>query len=173
MPIDDPIALEAKDVFPETWEALAQAKSFGESGLLRSLERVMVSVFTEKLTSEEQDVLDPVVLEYAGKMLALRLCQPALDYWSKQLLSQATGENQSESYKDRAAEIKELRQQLLAETAELFLEISDLLPVRRRRAKDSPRVAQAGDNIPHATANPLDMEPLYGNPVGSTGSGLT
>lgn len=166
--IDTPIALEAKDLLPETWEALAEADSFGPAALERRHDRVVGRIFGVVLEDAEQAVLDDVVIEYAGKKLALELLVPAIDYWSKQRISQTAGERQSETYADRARDLRELRKQWTADLAALWLDVVDLIPIRPGRAVDVPVVAQAGETIPHITPDPGALEPLAGEPEDTT-----
>lgn len=162
--IDTPIAVEARDLLPETWEALAEADTFGPDALERRHNRVVRKIFGVLLTDAEQDVLSDDLIEYAGKMLALAIIDPAIDYWSKQIQSRTVGERESSTYKDRVEDLKQLKKDWTAQTAGLYVEISDQLPIRPRRAQDAPRVIQAGETVAHVTAQPFDIEPAYGPP---------
>lgn len=160
--IDTPIAQEAQDLLPETWDALLDAKTFGPAALERRHNRVVTRTFGALLTDAEQDVLDDRLIEYAGKKLAVALIDPGIDYWSAQILSRTAGERESSTFKDRAEHLKELRKQWTADLAAMFLDIEILLPPSVGRAVDAPRVVQAGIAVPHITANPDDIPPLYG-----------
>lgn len=168
--IDEPIALFTRDTLPEEWEALVEAESFGEAALLRRYEHRLVKSLGTIVSGGEQEALDIEVVEYVGKMFAIDLITPAISLFSKMVISQTAGERSTEMYKDRTADLKELRKTLLAETSDLYLVIGDLLHRRTRRATDAPRVQQAGFIEPHTTANPADMEPLYGEPEDVTGT---
>ena len=167
--IDTPIAQEARDLLPETWEALAEADTFGPAALERRHNRVVNRVFGAALTEDEQEVLADELIEFAGKRLALALLDPAIDYWSKQIVSHTAGERESKTYKDRVQDLKDLRKQWTADVAALFLDVQPLLPVRTPvRTGDAPRVVQAGETVPHVTPNLDDIEPLYGPALGDT-----
>jgi hypothetical protein len=125
---------------------------------------VIRRIFGVDVTPEEQEDLDPMVIEYAGKMLALALCTPGIDFWSTQIIAQSSGEQSSESYANRANHLKDLRKQWMTETSDLYVDIEALLPIRPRRAGDAPRVVQAGENEPHVTPQPFDIGPLAGPP---------
>lgn len=159
-----PIAIEAKDLLPETWEALAEAKSFGPDALERLHDRTVRRIFGELLDETDQEVLSDVVIEYAGKRMAIALIDPAIDYWSKQVLSHTAGERESRSYKDRVEDLKALKKSWTGDLAALFLDAQDFLPIMPKRVVDAPRVVNAGDTVEHVTANPYDIPPMFGPP---------
>jgi hypothetical protein len=161
--IDTPIAQEARDLLPETWEALAEVDTFGPVALDRLHDRVVAKIFGT-LDDAAQTALAPIVIEYAGKRLALALIDPAIDFWSKQVLSTTAGERESRSYKDRVEDLKELRKLWTAELADLYLDAQGALPIMPTRAADAPRVINAGDTVEHVTANPYDLPPMFGPP---------
>lgn len=160
--IDTAIAMEARDLLPETWDALADADTFGPAALDRRHKSVIRRVFGVELTDAEIDVLDPLLIEYVGMRLALAIIPAGIDFWSTQVLSLTAGERESKSYKDRAAHLRELASQLTKDAAALYLDVEPLIPQRPRRASDAPRVIQAGDTVPHITPNIDDIAPLYG-----------
>lgn len=158
------IALEARDLLPETWSALANADSFGQAALQRRHNRVLQRIFGSILNDEEQEALELVdsrIIEFAGKSLAYALLDPAIEYWSKQAISFSISERESKSYKDRAADLKEYKKSWLADLAVLQAELENLLPVRGV-LRDIPHVANIGDNILHVTPDPLAIPPAYG-----------
>ena len=165
MPIaDSPIALAARDELPETWSALLESPTFGDEAFERRLNTLMYRAFGIALTPEEQGLLDPILVSYLGKRMALDLIVPGIDYWSKQALSLSAGERESKAYKDRAEDLKVLRKLLLEETSELLPEVEGLLPLIPRRASDRARVQQAGLLVEHVTSDPFLFPPLYGPP---------
>lgn len=164
MPLTDPIAVEAQDRLPETWEALSDAKTFGDVALERFLDRTVKRLFGTEVSTAEQEALDAIVIEYCGLYFAIKLLDPAMDFWSKQVLSQSAGERESRTYKDRVEDLKALKKDWIAELAELWLDVSPLMPVIRRRAKDTLKVSEPGTTVPTFTADPFSMEPLYGDP---------
>lgn len=168
MPLNTVVATEAQDLMPEAWEALKNAKSFGEQALGRRHDKIIRKVFRGlDMTPEELEVLPEEVIEYAGKKLAIALVDPAIDFYSKQVLSHSAGERESKTFKDRTEDLRKLREQWIADTSALFLDIEDLLPLQVRRTQDAPRVIDAGDNLAHVTANPMEIEPLYGEAEGT------
>lgn len=162
--IETPIAIAARDLLPETWEAMAEATSFGPDALERLHDRVVQRAFGEALEDDQQELLVGIVIEYVGKMMAIALIDPAIDYWSKQVMSHTAGERESRTYKDRVEDLKALKKQWTADLAALFLDAQAFLPVTPRRAVDAPRVINAGDTVEHVTANPFDIPPMFGPP---------
>lgn len=164
--IRTPIALEARDLLPSTWEALADDSVFGPAALERRHNRVVRNIFGSLLSHDEQEAMEDVdgrLVEYAGKVLAYSLLDPAIDYWGKQKISFTAGERESASYGDRIKELQELKLQWPADIAELLNAIEDLIPTRPGRGKTgSPHVIQAGENVPHVTPNPLEITAPWG-----------
>lgn len=161
--LDTLIALEAKDLLSETWAALAKSENFGPAALTRSYNRVVGRVFGGvKPDEDEQDLLDDVVIEYVGKMLAIRLADPGIEYWSRQVIQRSIGDRESSAYVNRADDLRKLKEQWTIDVAALWLDVDPLLPDRPQRAADVPRVVMAGDTIAHLTANPYDLDPEYG-----------
>ena len=162
---DSPIALAGRDELPETWDSLLEAQTFGEPALERRLNTLMYRAFGAVLDDAEQALLDPILVSYLGKRLALELIIPGIDYWSKQVLSLSAGERESKAYKDRAEDLKELRKLLLDETSKMLPEIEGLLPQIPRRATDRARVQQAGLLTEHVTSDPFEFPSIYGPPT--------
>jgi hypothetical protein len=178
--IDTPIGTEAHDLLPETWDALAAAASFGQNALMRRHDRVVNRIFGTLLSVEQQEVLPSRIIEYAGLTLALALCDPGIDYWSKQVLSRSVGERESSAYKDRAEDLRLYKKEWTAALADMWVDIQSLIPPFPGRAGDAPRVVQAGsvpitaDNprtgtqVIHVTPSVDDLEPAYGPPEATT-----
>lgn len=169
MPIaDSPIALAARDEIPETWDALIEANTFGEPALERRLDIVMYRVFGAALDQAEQDALSPLLAAYVGKLFALDLIIPGIDYWSKQAISHSAGERESKTYKDRAEDLKELRKLIFADAIALLPDVEAELPQIPKRLGDHSRVQEAGLLTAHVTSDPLTFPPLYGPPEETT-----
>jgi hypothetical protein len=159
-----PIAVAAHDLLPETWDALMEADTFGFDALVRLHERTQRQIFGEVLDTTDQQALSGVVIEYAGMKMAIALIDPAIDYWSKQVLSHTAGERESRSYKDRVEDLKQLKKDWTAALAGLFLDAQEFLPILPKRVADAPRIVNAGDTVEHVTANPYDIPPMFGPP---------
>lgn len=165
--VNTPVAEEAKMLMPETWEALAVANTFGPGALQKRHDRTVKRIFGALLDDDEQNVLDELLIEYAGKMLAFRLLDPAIDYWSKQITSIGFASAEAKTYADRVKDLKDFRKQWAVDLATLWTEVGELLPDRPQHAPDVPHVGMAGDTITHLTPDPYLLDPPYG-PAGTT-----
>jgi hypothetical protein len=179
MAVDGRIAAAAQGEIPETWRALAGSPSYGDSFLIEKLNAVMTKLFGDVQDVATQDALDNLVVDYAGKCLALELINPAIDYWSKQPVSiGATGRNETKAYVDRSAALLRLRAFLVDQLRLMWPEVQELLPGRRvRRISNVPRVREL--TLAH-TPNPFEFEQpfadtatTFGGPADAAGSGTT
>jgi hypothetical protein len=179
MAVDGRIAAAAQGEIPETWRALAGSPSYGDSFLIEKLNAVMTKLFGDVQDVATQDALDNLVVDYAGKCLALELINPAIDYWSKQPVSiGATGRNETKAYVDRSAALLRLRAFLVDQLRLMWPEVQELLPGRRvRRISNVPRVREL--TLAH-TPNPFEFEQpfadtatTFGGPADAAGGGTT
>jgi hypothetical protein len=154
------IAQAAQSEMPLTWKALRDDASFGASFLSAKVRSVCTSLFGTDIPEGVESALDQRVVDYAGKLLALELVNPGVDYWGKQPLSiGATGRNENKGYKDRSQDLRILAERLLAQTRTMWPEVELLLPARRFRTV--PNIARVRDVAIAHTPNPYDFEPPY------------
>lgn len=158
MAVTGGIADWAKGELPEEWIALET--KYGDSFMQRKIDSVVLHLFGSARTTEQQEAMDARLLDYAGKLVALELINPGISYWSKQALSMgARGQNETKAYNDRAKDLKELREQLLAQTRAMQVEIWPLIPDRRAlRTPVGPRVRQVVGSV---TSDPDDFERTF------------
>jgi hypothetical protein len=172
MPIaNSPIADNARDELPETWDALLEAATFGEPALERRHDLVMYTTFGKVMDDTELQALSPITAAYTGKLLALDLIIPGIDFWSKQALAHSAGERETKAYKDRAEDLAKLRDLIFKDVARLRPLVEAELPLVPRRATDTARVANSGAVVGQdsfVTADPTIFEPLYGPPEDTT-----
>jgi|SRR3954470_567983 len=149
------IADWARGELPQDWDALA--KEYGDPFMQRKIDTIVMKLFNVSLDTNAQELLDMRVLDYAGKLVALELINPAISYWSKQAISVgARGQNENKSYKDRAQDLYKLREQLLAATRAMEQEVWPLLIDRRGdKTPVGPRVRQV---VGAVTSDPDDFE---------------
>ena len=147
---------------------MLEAPTFGEPALERRLNTLMYRAFGMSVDEAEQALLSPVLISYMGKRLALDIINPGIDYWSKQALSHSAGERESKGYKDRAEDLKDLRKQILADTAAMLPEVEASLPLVPRRLTDTVQVLPAGFSELHVTSDPFGYPPMYGPPEETT-----
>src|SRR5580765_3134341 len=139
-----PIALAARGELPETWDALFEADTFGPDALERRMNTVLYRLFGTVLDMPEQELLSPLLATYAGKLLALDIIIPGIDYWSKQALEHSAGDRETKAYKDRAEDLAKLRDLIFKDAASLLPAIETELPLIPRRVGDTARVQEAG-----------------------------
>ena len=140
------IAQTARDELPATWDALEDKVTGGAELVARRVDAALTRFFGTPPTVTEQDDLDQRVVDYIGKVIALSIINPGIDYWSKQRIS-AGARSEALTYKDRAEDLHRLREALLIETREMCPIIEPLLnvvtnPVITSRSRT--RVSQVG-----------------------------
>lgn len=179
MAVTGRIASAAQGELPSTWRVLVGMQDYGEPLIIEKLNVVMTKLFGEVLNDTVQAALDNLVVDYAGKCLALELINPAIDYWSKQPVSiGATGRNETKAYLDRSAALLRLRAYLVDQIRLMWPEVEELLPGRRvRRVSNVPRVREL--TLAH-TPNPYEFEQpfadtatSFGGPADAAGGGTT
>lgn len=164
------IAENARDEIPIAWNALTtamtaagQATPAVDADLFqRKLDSVHMELFGVIIDDATEAALDRLVLEYAGKTLALKVIPAALDFWASQTTSVTAsgGRNESKQYTDRAAQLRELRKILIEDTRAMWGEVSGLLTdsTKATRSGGIPRVSQVGEST---TPDPFGFEPAY------------
>jgi len=162
MAIEGSIASAAQGEIPESWDALQRSSHYGDSFLQTKRDSVVMKLFGEMISSVVEAALDVRVIDYAGKVLALDLITPALDYWSKQPVSLgAQGQQEVKGWTDRSARLIDIRTWLLQETRMLWPDVEPLLPNRLTQAAASrPRVREIDPAFAH-TPSPYDFEAPY------------
>lgn len=163
LPIESPVVDAARDQLPETWDALLDAETYGEEALARRLNVVLYRTFGVAVDEAMQKAMSPMLAEYTGCLLALEIIVPGIDFWSKQAISLSAGERESKAYKDRAEDLRKLRDDLFRKAASFLPYIEDEMPQIPRRVTDTARVQNAGLLTEHVTADPLIFPPLYGD----------
>lgn len=121
MAVDGPIALAARGIIPETWDALANSSYFGDTLLGVKRDYVKYVLFgTVVMPSIESTVYNPIITEYAAKGLAITLIPAGADYYANKLQTMtATGTNESRTYPDRIANLWNIHARLLGEMEDL------------------------------------------------------
>lgn len=167
--INGPIAKSARGELPLTWDALKQASQVEATFFDERLTLVQTRLFGAELDDATEGALDPIVVEYAGKHLALKIINAGIDYWSKQATQiGASGRNETKGYLDRAKDLKDLRATLTAEVAALWPDVVTVLPTDTRVAQPGIPQVRDADNTIMYTPDPNLFEPAYGVPTTST-----
>src|SRR5881398_2331890 len=98
------IAENARDEIPIAWNALttpmtstgASASRVDPGLFQRKLDVVHLELFGVVLDDATESALDSTVLEYAGKILALKVIPAALDFWASQVTTQSASGGRNE-----------------------------------------------------------------------------
>jgi hypothetical protein len=117
------IAWRARTELPATWDALANASTFGDASLQMRLDFVKYTLFaTVVAQSTEESVYPPPSIWLAAKKLALDLIPAGADYWSDQAINFSASARQSSegvSYPDRISSLWRIHARLIAEVDQL------------------------------------------------------
>src|SRR4029077_13363952 len=110
MAVAGAIAERARAELPVTWDALSLAPQFGDALLQTKIDSVKEAVFGVVVTPGAEDTYPLMVLNYVGKLVALEIITPGIDYWmSEPITLTASGTNETTAYTDRAAQLRLLR----------------------------------------------------------------
>lgn len=123
---DNPIALTARDEFPETWDAIDDKVTGGPELLKRRVEGAQRRFLGAVLTPTEQSDLDQRIVDYIGKVVVLSLINAGIDYWSKTRIS-VGARSEAITFKDRAEDLHRIRDALLEETRLMWADVEPLL----------------------------------------------
>lgn len=117
MPLPGDIAERTRGLIPLTWDALENDDRYGDTLLATALDIARETVLGKQTSEAEEDILPRVVIDYVAKIAVIEIIPAGIDYWMSQTIAiVTTGTNESETYTDRAAMLRELRNDLLAET---------------------------------------------------------
>jgi hypothetical protein len=165
--LDEAFAQQARTELPKTWDELANDRILGVEGMEKRVRSVMFQLFGRVLTADEQDQVDNLVAEYAGKKIALKLVGPGLDFWSKQPTQiTATGRTEMKSYSNRAEELRKWREIAVVELKEMWLDVEPLLPGFRVPVGSPSPVVELLGSDGHVTPDPDEFEPPFAPPAG-------
>ena len=140
MAIEGVIAERTRAVLPVTFDALEQDERFGDDRLLALIEGVEEELFGVIPTEPQLEAYPLVVINFVAKLVAIELINPGIDFWMSQSLSVVTrGPDETDTYVDRAAKLKELRTDLLKQTREKWGEISAILGITPK-SSNAPRM---------------------------------
>lgn len=128
MPLPGDIAERTRGLLPVTWDALENDGRYGDTLLATALEIARETVLGKQTTEADEDTIPRVVIDYVAKIAAIEIIPAGIDYWMSESLSVVTtGTNETETYTDRAAMLRQLRNDLLAETRSKAADIAALV----------------------------------------------
>lgn len=163
MAVDGAIAERVRGILPVTWDALSRDSRFGD-GLLRTTIDVVKETITGTNVAPIAEGMYPlIVVDYLAKLAAVELCRPGIDYWMNQPTSEsAQGVEENHTYIDRADALRQLREDLLAETRLKAPEVAPLIGYTRVLGGPRPLINTLRDEF--LTPSPQE----FGRPYRAT-----
>lgn len=161
MAVDGVIAERARAVLPATWDALAKDTTrFGEPQLRSTVDYVKDRIFGVVVAPAAEASYPFIVIDYVAKLVALELCNPGIDFWMNEFLSEsATGTNENVTFTDRAAVLERLRASLLEETRMMKPEVDPLIGYVRIVKSNRPLSNTIDEDF--ITPSPLEFPRPY------------
>jgi hypothetical protein len=163
VPVAGAIAERSRRVIPVTWDALSVDGRYGDGLLQDTVDLVKENLFGSVINPGIEDTYPLRLLDYAGKLVALELITPGIDLW----MNMPTSENASDenrTWVDRAEKLRQLRDELLAETRRLAPEMETLIAALTgfrptRRAVTAPGLSTIDDEL--LTPSPQEFSRPY------------
>lgn len=114
MPVVGAIATAARGILPVTWDALSRdAQRFGDALLQQAVDVTKEVIFGTIIPVGAEANYPLRVIRYAGRLVALELIEPGIDFWMNELLSEsASGTNEVHTFTDRADKLRQLGDRL-------------------------------------------------------------
>jgi hypothetical protein len=164
MAVSGAIATRARSNLPTTWDRL---DTFDTEMMQTLIDDVKYQLFGTVVTpNAEATTYTSLVLEYAGKLVAIAVIPAAVDYWMNQPTSiTATGTEEVESYPDRIAALWKLQEQLIAQAKALEADVNEETDIIVRAKLGAPLVSDAGVEL--VTSNPSDFPRAFDFPTGT------
>jgi hypothetical protein len=76
-----------------TFQGIAGSSEYGVNYITLAIETIKSRTMTTVVAQSDEADLPKPVLSYLGKLVALELLPAARDWWSKQIISQSTGDD--------------------------------------------------------------------------------
>lgn len=174
MAVPGAIAAVAQSYLPVTWNELAtNAPGYGEETLQQKVDFVKYQLFGSVIDPNTEDqLLDPLVIEYAGILVALQIIPSGAEYWSAQRTSfTAQGDrNEVVTFGDRSEALWKLQQQLITKSRSMLPDVQAILgtTIKARVRRPPISVGEAGDTG-LLTPDPFQF-PRQSEPVTTTGA---
>lgn len=165
MPLPGDIAERTRGLLPVTWDALENDPRYGSDLLATALEIAREAVLGKQPTDEEEGLLPRIVIDYVAKVAAIEMIPAGIDYWMSETIAVVTtGTNESETYTDRAAMLRELRLDLLAETRSKADDIAAIVNYHTPSGVSRPLLNTVDDVLltpsPQEFARPFTQTPF-------------
>lgn len=138
MPITGVIADITRSKIPEAWQMCLSHPGVGESGLQRNIDLVKFILFDSVVAPElEVTEYNPLVLEYAGILAAVRIVPSAAEIINNASFQRTMfgNKNQQETYLNRYENLLQRRKDLLAEANDLLPMVQEYIPETKTTLK--------------------------------------
>lgn len=150
------IADQARQLMPETWDALSRSEKYGDRMLKTRTDYVKYKLFATIVSATiESTVYNPMILDYVAKEVALQIIPAGIDFWMNAKTS-VESERETITYPDRLKSLEKLNEWLILEVAKLRQDLNDQFVVRHKG--NFPKVGNALDLI---TPNPQEFGSLF------------
>lgn len=161
--VEGQIALGARGIIPETWDALANSTYYGEQLLGMKSNFVKFQLFgTVVDTSQEAVFYNPLVLEYAAMGLAITVIPGAADFYANKIQTiTSTGTSESRTYPDRVANLWKTQAALLVRMQELQPQVQEFFPDLGARVLPF-LPSNSGSALPSLVRDPAHMQAELG-----------
>jgi len=144
------------DHMPITAEALKKSPSFGERRMQKIATLIQLRVLKEYVSPDQEiTTYELPLLDYFSKRVALELCTPGIDYWSRQKKTSTTGAPiEITSFPDMIASLEKLRDHLVIELEENWRELAFFIPeIKQRKAVPMPASSLEFHEYPEQNGN--------------------
>lgn len=165
-----PIADAAKSHMGETFDALAESEHYGTDFITRKIAVVKQRFMENPPSTADEEDLHELVIDYLGKLVALELMAPAIDYWKSRPTTVSTGNDPTEttSYTDPIKALEAIKETLLVQTRqEEATALSLTTTPRLRSTDDGPAIDELEDGL-HVTADPRTFPSYQDYPTSRT-----
>jgi hypothetical protein len=165
MPLPGAIAERTRGLLPVTWDALEGDSRYGDELLATALDIAREAVLGKQPTADDEQLLPMIVVDYVAKVAAIEMIPAGIDYWMSQTIAVVTtGTNESETYTDRAAMLRQLGQDLLAETRAKAADIAAIVNYHTPSGVSRPLLNTIDDVLltpsPQEFPRPFTQTPL-------------
>lgn len=129
------------DHMPITADALKKSSSFGERRMQKIATLIQLRVLKSYVQPDEElKAYELPLLNYFSKRVALELCTPGIDYWSRQHKTATTqGPTEITSFPDMIQGLEKLRDRLVVELEENWRELAFFIPgIKQRKPVPMP-----------------------------------
>ena len=163
MAVDGVIAKRVQGVLPVTWDALTRDSRFGDDSMQQVIDTVKENVFGTVVAPAAESAYPLMAIDYAAKLIALEIIPAGIDFWMNEAMAvSATGTNENHTFTDRAATLRDLRDDLLRETRLMRADVEALLGFRRATTRGVPRMNTIDDEL--LTPSPQDFPRPFAAP---------